>query len=226
MLSAPNVADLASLDGSSSFPLRSGGIGIMRRAIDVDIAAALDALPIDQIPTMRLVAAAGVVHQTVEPALNRLHFAPAWLAAWLASDIQFLARIMQEQSGADQLVVRLERVDDNACRLFHSDNVRYRLVTTYRGPGTEWIPSRLLTRRGDDDVFDPRDVQSLERGWIAILPGRRASFTDQEEILHRSPAIEGSGIARFFLAIDDAADHQNWTDTELSSFQVRVPHHG
>ena len=54
----------------------------------------------------------------------------------LALDVGSLASIMARLTGRPYVRVRLERVNHNACRYFHVDRVAYRLVCTYRGPGT------------------------------------------------------------------------------------------
>ena len=57
----------------------------------------------------------------------------------LVEDIDALVKAFADLTGSDNVDVRLERVNHDACRKFHRDHVETRLVTTYMGPGTQWV---------------------------------------------------------------------------------------
>jgi hypothetical protein len=42
----------------------------------------------------------------------------------------FLVRLFEDMTQAKHICLRLETVEDDSCRHFHTDNVRFRLVTT------------------------------------------------------------------------------------------------
>lgn len=170
---------------------------------------ALDAVPAASLPQLRVIGDVGLISRSVEAALRAAGFAPPWLSDWLSEDIVFLARWFQNRVGAGRLLVRLETVDDDACRRFHADNVRFRLVTTYRGPGTQWLSPADANGLEDDQTLSADRIRRLERGHVAILRGAREATPDHPGLLHRSPPIEGSGVTRLFLAIDDARDHEH-----------------
>ncbi|APR52545.1 DUF1826 domain-containing protein [Sphingomonas koreensis] len=110
----------------------------------------------------------------------------------LSEDIVAHATRFARIAQATRLTVRLEIVESDACRRFHADYVSYRLLTTYRGPGTEWI------RAGQPD-----SVERMRAGDVAIFKGRLR--VEEPTILHRSPPIEGSGEQRLLLVIDPPA---------------------
>jgi len=84
---------------------------------------ALDAVPAASLPQLRVIGNVGLIFRSVDAALRAAGFAPPWLSDWLSDDIVFLARLFQNRVGGRRLLVRLEAVDDNACRRFHVDNV-------------------------------------------------------------------------------------------------------
>ncbi|MBE7220146.1 MAG: DUF1826 domain-containing protein, partial [Caulobacteraceae bacterium] len=91
---------------------------------------------------------------------------------------------------------------DDMCRAFHVDNVTFRLVTTYRGPGTQWLAPRHLHEARDGEPLGPDAVREMPRGTVAILRGGRGATPERPGLLHRSPPI--AGTTRLFLAVDEA----------------------
>ena len=89
---------------------------------------------------------------------------------------------------------------------FHTDDVRYRQLCTYRGTGTEWIEPRAVERSGSGRPLDPSSMRRLERGAIAFIRGAKGATLDRPALVHRSPKIEGSGLTRLLLVIDDELD--------------------
>ena len=84
--------------------------------------------------------------------------------------------------------VRVEYVEDNACRRYHQDNTDWRLITTYKGPGTDWI------------LVDGSASGQLATGHVGLLRGTRADRPPR--LLHRSPQIEATQETRVIMVID------------------------
>jgi len=114
-------------------------------------------------------------------------------ARLLAADILALARQHAVISGTSRLAIRLEVVETDACRRFHADYVRYRLLTTYRGAATQWI-------RADT----PDCIEQMRTGEVAVFKGRL--LLPEPPILHRSPPLEESGGEPRLLLVIDPAD--------------------
>ena len=108
-----------------------------------------------------------------------------------------------------RLVLAIRR--DDACRKFHTDNVRLRLVTTYVGPGTEWIPNDGVNRAvlaqppecpseaNRSIATHPALIRRARPGDVLLLKGDREVGT--LGAVHRSPPIERHGLARLVLAL-------------------------
>lgn len=118
----------------------------------------------------------------------------------LSDDIAALADVFSSLMGASYLRLRLDVVNDNACRKFHIDAVTARLVCTYRGTGTQYGIST--------DGSEPKRVFTVPTGAPIILRGTKWPDPPPSGLLHRSPPIEGTAETRLMLVLDPAADPQ------------------
>ena len=129
--------------------------------------------------------------------------------AWLTMDVAVLIARLAHLADARRLRVSFGAVRTGQCRKFHVDYVRYRLVTTYVGPGTEWVPDEAVRREALDHPLDcPCDANTeIVRESSVIrhaLPGevivmKGALHPDHRGAVHRSPPIEGTGRVRVVL---------------------------
>jgi len=98
--------------------------------------------------------------------------------------------------------LRLTILDSAMCPRFHVDRVPCRLVTTYKGVATQWLPHSLINRSalGVRAVKDTRDqsglyqsqedIQQLTEGDVALLKGELWPGNENAGLVHRSPAVE------------------------------------
>ena len=115
---------------------------------------------------------------------------------WIANDVEQFADQFSKTMGTSDLLLRVELIEDNACRKFHIDNVSARLICTYMGPGTEFG----LAPRGET----PDPIQTVPTGYPAIFKGKQFSLTSNPKIVHRSPPIEGSGTSRLVIVLNES----------------------
>jgi hypothetical protein len=130
--------------------------------------------------------------------------------AWILADLALLIGILAGCSSADRLRVFFGVVCDDQCRKFHVDYLRFRLVTTYVGPGTEWIPDEAVDRAVLENppecphdanrrlVLDSGQVRHARAGDVLLSKGAHA-VGRRRALVHRSPPIEGSGASRLVL---------------------------
>ena len=183
--------------------LRSGPVFVIPRQIPGEVAAILNAVPSNGLPRLRFEGAPSDLHAHVWRAVEERLGELQWLATWLAEDIVDKADMMAQLTGAPELRVKLDVIEDDHCRKFHVDNVRLRLVTTYRGPGTEWISPRLSSTLAPGSLPPDDAIRHLPTGHVAVMRGGKGATPDRPGVLHRSPVIAGTGIVRLFLAIDE-----------------------
>ena len=109
--------------------------------------------------------------------------------------------------------VRLAVLDYRMCPKFHVDRVPSRLITTYHGLATEWLPHDKVNREklgsgsgGKSDKSSglyqyESDIQKLSNGSVAILKGELWDGNENAGLVHRSPNPEKSA-RRLLLTID------------------------
>jgi hypothetical protein len=124
----------------------------------------------------------------------------------LLLDIRALAvafAAIAETGGAVR--VRLDAIDDDGCHRWHADAVGLRLLCTYRGPGTEWLPlegGAVLARGLDPDAL-PCAPARIATGAAALLKGEAHPGNARLGCIHRSPPAGPGARARLLLCIDE-----------------------
>jgi hypothetical protein len=143
--------------------------------------------------------------------------APIRLAGLRAALTRDIARLLvlyrgHTQSGGETRI-RLERETDDRCRFFHTDRIGLRLLCTYCGPGTEWLPEEAVNRgalgSGDNRAIasDDRRIERLRPYWVGFFKGDLHPDRPARGCVHRSPPIRHRhGLARILLTIDDPSD--------------------
>ena len=122
---------------------------------------------------------------------------------WLESDVIDLAERFAAIMQSPYLRLRLDKVTTNACRRFHVDAIKARLICTYRGSGTQYGISV--------DGNKPRRVFQVATGAPMILRGSLWPESPLSGLLHRSPPIEGTGETRLVLVLDPVFDMESDT---------------
>lgn len=138
----------------------------------------------------------------------------------LCEDVACLAGRFSRLTGAQRVRLKLQAVGGDECRLFHVDTVSWRMMTTWAGPGTDWLENDACRRehlggaglphRASVDmtnaaiVTDWTKVHRLDRYAVAFCRGATACDAHTVPLVHRSPPIAGTGLRRLRLVIDDA----------------------
>lgn len=109
--------------------------------------------------------------------------------------------------------LRLTALDNAMCPRFHVDKVPCRMVTTYKGAGTEWLPQHAVDRsklgaskQGLSDqqsglFHSAEDINQLHCGDVALLKGELWEGNENAGLVHRSPAVS-QGESRLLLTLD------------------------
>ena len=109
--------------------------------------------------------------------------------------------------------MKLTALDQVMCPRFHVDNVPCRLVTSYCGQGTQWLPDNAVDRtklgRGNNGLPDERsgvyriteDIQELAAGDVALFKGARWEGNEHRGLVHRSSTPK-AGQTRLLLTLD------------------------
>ena len=112
--------------------------------------------------------------------------------------------------------VKLKVFENDGCAYWHQDCVPFRMLTTFRGPCTEWVPPAYSRETLERRKFNSEHAQSLSHNDVALFKGcgaQTVSIDDLDDdgldhpgIVHRSPRLEGSGVCRLVLKIDIPQD--------------------
>ena len=112
--------------------------------------------------------------------------------------------------------LRLTALDRAMCPRFHFDRIPCRLVTTFHGVATEWVPHQLVDRSqlgaGNQGKSDEQsglfqsidDIRQLNQGDVALLKGEFWQDNEGAGLVHRSP-VQGQGSVnerRLILTLD------------------------
>jgi hypothetical protein len=184
-------------------------IVIWQRSLAQSIAQAADSI-IDSQPTLEklLVLSPEDASAEVEHALGS---SPE--AAVLAEDIAQLVDMFCCLFDLKRAALRFSVLDRAMCPRFHVDRVPCRLVTTYQGIATEWLPHNVADRNklGAGNMGKPDDmsglydhanhIKQLKSGDVALLKGELWQNNEGAGLIHRSPQL-ADNCRRLLLTID------------------------
>lgn len=107
---------------------------------------------------------------------------------------------------AQRIGLRLRSLDQAMCPRWHVDHVPVRLVSSYAGPGSEWLQEGQLPREhlggpGIDRYAREVSGQALAAGDVALLKGERWQGNAGRGLVHRSPTV-AEGQRRLLLTLD------------------------
>lgn len=131
----------------------------------------------------------------------------------LADNVAELVSMFCYLFGLKRAGLRLATLNRAMCPRFHVDRVPCRLVTTYHGVATEWLPHQSVDRSklgpGSNGQSDPdsglfanqSDIQQLTCGDVALLKGELWTENEGAGLVHRSPAVP-PGENRLLLTLD------------------------
>ncbi len=109
--------------------------------------------------------------------------------------------------------LRLTVLDRIMCPRFHVDKVPCRLITTYLGSATQWLPNYTVDRSklgtGNNGLPDElsdiyqsaKDIQQLNQCDVALMKGELWKGNENAGLVHRSPSLR-TGERRLLLTLD------------------------
>lgn len=163
------------------------------------------------LPALELVVSPGEpLAASLSCALGRMGHALTTLPGYQAwcEDLQLQVDLFSNLFELDKVGMRLATLDGPMCPRFHVDHVPCRLITTYGGRGTEWLPEEHVdrSRLGCTDLplralAHDESICSIEPWAIALFRGEGWLGGRVGGIVHRSPHI-GPETPRLLLTLD------------------------
>lgn len=199
-----NIQTCQSLEGLGAIRIPSTELVIWERTLPSRLQGWLDMIPVRALPDLRLLIKPEELRPALEPLLEQCGITAGDMHDLFIADIGELVQIFSDITASARVDVRLERVEDDACWKFHRDSVDARLLTTYRGPATEWVQPG----HGEHAILEQeRFTGPLERLGVhdvALFKGTRAGTGSG--IVHRSPPIAGTGCTRLLLCLNQPSE--------------------
>lgn len=134
-------------------------------------------------------------------------------ATILSKDIALLVDMFCCLFDLKRAGLRLTLLDKAMCPRFHVDKIPCRLVSTYQGVASEWLAHEHVDRTklgaGNNGKTDhdsglynnPKNIQRLNQGDVALLKGENWQDTQGAGLVHRSPAVPDN-TQRVLLTLD------------------------
>ena len=127
-----------------------------------------------------------VLNKNISKNLINNSFYKIWI-----QDMANISKVYCHILNTDTICLSLDT--SRSCKRYHIDNVPVRLLVTYHGKGTEWIPSNASDysayydgKKNDKIIKDSSAIQFMKTWDIAIFKGNK--FKGNEKgILHRTP---------------------------------------
>ena len=154
----------------------------------------IDALKPEDLPRARIILKPEMVHKAMTDLVEAAGMPACAARVMLVDDVAAMADLFTGVLDSPYLRLRLDVISTDACRKFHIDAIRARLICTYRGSGTQYGIST--------DGHAPRSVFAVPTGSSMIMRGTLWPETPKSGLLHRSPPIEGTGETRLVLVLD------------------------
>ncbi len=139
-------------------------------------------------------------HSTVKEVLKRSKINVEF-ANTLSEDIAELVDMFCCLFDLKQASLRLTALSRAMCPRFHVDKIHCRLITTYQGIATEWLPHDRVNRAAlggyRNEMSDEQsglypqteDIHQLQHGDVALLKGERWEGNENAGLVHRSPNL-------------------------------------
>lgn len=174
--------------------LPSVAASIWTRVPDPHFQAWIDGLPVERLPGLKTVLPIHLAEAAVLSACEAAGTPAGPEQDMLAGDVGALVLMVAKTLRVEQVRLRLDVSGEVMCPKFHTDNVPARLLCSYRGPGTDYVPE------GAQDT--PGRIRQVRTGAVALFRGRLWPDEERTGLLHRSPPVPQEIGARLLLVID------------------------
>ncbi|MEO0618413.1 MAG: DUF1826 domain-containing protein [Pseudomonadota bacterium] len=167
---------------------------IWQRRLSANFERWIQELDPARLPSARIMLKPSEAHASIANVFTAADLASAPQGRWLVEDMSALAEDFAAITGAPFMRIRMDVVDTDKCRKFHTDVVTSRLLCTYRGTGTQYAFKV--------DGAEPERIFTAPTGAAMILRGTLWPEVPASGFVHRSPPIAGTGETRLIFVLD------------------------
>jgi len=153
--------------------------------------------------------ALGVAPARLQQIVDRVSPAPSSGRRALVSDMAQLVTLYARIAGCSAVFVRLEAVAGDASSRFHVDWLGLRLLVSYAGPGTQYLPEWAIDRDAlmtnpDAICKDTNAIAQVPTGSVALFKGSGYAGQTGFGAVHRSPPLSAGHERRLVFVINAA----------------------
>lgn len=180
-------------------------LAVWQRSLSAPVAAFVEALLARGMPlaeSLSIEMNEGKTEVARPPLVTEYADLPGYTA--FVADVGWLLQAYACLLDAQRIGLRLRLLDQAMCPRFHVDRVPLRLVTTYAGPGSQWLAGEYAAGAHlADPALNPEEaaIRTMGCGDVALLKGERWEGNEHTAIIHRSPPVR-PGERRLLLTLD------------------------
>ena len=174
------------------------GAAIWKRQPLKSFQAWIDAIEPDNLPTARVVLQPSVAKNAIINLAESSGLPDCRERTILAEDIAALTNMFASIMRTSYLKLGLVVVTTNTCLNFQIDQLKARLICTYRGCGLQYEIS--------ENDNKPTNIYSVPTGSPIIIKGTLWPESPNLEISYQSPPFESTGETRFLITLDLVED--------------------
>jgi len=171
-------------------------LALWERRPNPAIVSQLDRLSFDEFPHFRLILRTADAPEALNDMLSAFALPVEHLAESLAADLTMLSSVFARLTESNALELRLEAIKTDACKRFHYDNYGARLVSTYTGPGTVYVPDSHARAALDHQESYAGPIHEMPRFAVGLFKGAKSA---DGGLVHRSPRLQGTNRSRLFF---------------------------
>lgn len=120
-------------------------------------------------------------------------------------DIKIITEQFSAIARKEFIRFNLYTVDNDMCKYFHSDHNNLRLLCTYNGKGTQWLPNEAWETsmgRNPGRILAKNEVNQMDPFWVGVLKGEAYPDNAGRGIIHRSPPMIVGSKIRILMKLD------------------------
>lgn len=128
-------------------------------------------------------------------------------------DIYLLSDMLTCLFGCNSVGLRIAPLKSAMCPSFHVDNIPVRMVCTYHGPGSEWLPLEALdntlpvnpkgkiSKTNSGLFYEKQHIQQMNTFDVGLLKGKAWDNQENMAAVHRSCQLK-ENQRRILLTLD------------------------
>ena len=160
----------------------------------------LTSLPLGRLPRGRLLAQKAEFDCAFDEFLANSETPRSEEAALFVADAVSITTLFAEIAETALVDISLTVIQHDSCWKFHRDQVTLRALTTYFGPGTQYVDAPDARRALKEQKAFGGPVREIPTHTIAMFKGE--TDASNRGVVHRSPPIAATGRSRLVLTLN------------------------